>query len=351
MTRLATLAGRIAEAGLDALLVTRLVNVRWLTGFTGSAGSCLVRADGSSVLVTDGRYAEQAAGQSPDVELVIDRTRGWLGPRLGTSERLGVESHALPWDIARALIDDLGTGRVVPAPGHVERLRQVKDDAELALVRRACTVTSQAFEALLGWLAPGMTEAEAARRLRAEVETRGADGLAFDTILAGGPNSARPHHEPTDRVLRRGDLVKVDFGASVAGYCADMTRTVSLGAPDPELRRIHRIVREAQAAGVAALADGVVAGDVDAVCRDHVAAAGYGERFVHGTGHGLGLEIHEQPILSKGVTARLHHRMTVTVEPGIYLPGVGGVRIEDTVAVLPSGPEPLTPATRDLVAL
>lgn len=344
------LGQRLSEAGVDALLVTRGVNVRWLTGFTGSAGSCLVRPDGSCLLVTDGRYAEQAAAQAADVELVIDRTRAWLPGRLHGG-RLGVESHDLPWEVVLRLAAELGEDRIVPTPRHVETLRQTKDAGELELIRQACAVTSAAFDALLGWLMPGMTEIEAAQRLRSEIEALGAEGLAFDTILASGPNSARPHHRPAERVLERGDLVKVDFGARVGGYCSDMTRTVALGFVSPELRRIHGIVREAQAAGVTAARPGMTAGDVDAACRDLIEAAGHGDQFVHGTGHGLGLEIHEQPILSRGSAATLTAHMTVTVEPGLYLPGVGGVRIEDVVALLPSGPRVLTSATTELVVL
>lgn len=344
------LGERLGEAGVDALLVTRPVNVRWLTGFTGSAGSCLVRPDGSCLLVTDGRYAEQAAVQAPDAELVIDRTRSWLPGRLGGG-RLGVESHDLPWDVALQLATELGEDRIVPAPRLVETLRQVKDGGELELIRQACMVTSTAFDALLGWLRPGMTEVEAARRLRGEVEARGAEGLAFDTILASGPNSALPHHRPGPRALERGDLVKIDFGARVGGYCADMTRTVALGSTDPELRRVHALVREAQAVGVATARAGVTAGAVDAACRDVIDGAGYGDQFVHATGHGLGLEIHEPPILARSSAATLTAHMTVTVEPGVYLPGVGGVRIEDVVAVLPSGPQVLTTVTTELVVL
>ncbi|MGH8901234.1 MAG: M24 family metallopeptidase [Egibacteraceae bacterium] len=344
------LGERLSAAGVDALLVTRPVNVRWLTGFTGSAGTCLVRPDGSCLLVTDGRYAEQAAAQAADVELVVDRTRSWLPGRLAGG-RLGVESHDLPWDVVLQLAAELGEDRIVPMPRHVETLRHTKDAGELRLIRQACAVTSTAFDALLGWLRPGMTEVEAARRLRGEVEALGADGLAFDTILASGPNSAYPHHRPAERVLQRGDLVKVDFGARVGGYCSDMTRTVTLGSAAPQLRRVHGIVRQAQADGVAAARPGVTAGDVDAACRDVIDAAGHGDQFMHGTGHGLGLEIHEQPILMRGSTATLTAHMTVTVEPGVYLPGVGGVRIEDVVAVLPSGPQVLTTATTELVVL
>lgn len=344
------LGARLGAAGVDALLVTRSVNVRWLTGFTGSAGSCLVGPEGSCLLVTDRRYAEQAAMQAADVELVIDRTRSWLPGRLGGG-RLGVESHHLPWDVALQLAAELGEDRIVPAPWHVETLRQAKDASELELIRQACAVTSAAFDALLGWLGPGITEVEAARRLRGEVEALGADGLAFETILASGPNSAHPHHRPTERALERGDLVKIDFGARVGGYCSDMTRTVALGGVAPALRRVHQIVREAQVTGVAAARPGVTAGDVDAACRDVIDAAGHGGQFVHGTGHGLGLEIHEQPILRRGAAATLTAHMTVTVEPGVYLPGVGGVRIEDVVAVLPSGPQVLTTATTEFVVL
>jgi Xaa-Pro aminopeptidase len=344
------LGQRLGGAGIDALLVTRPVNMRWLTGFTGSAGSCLVRPDGSCLLVTDGRYAEQAAVQAADVEVVIDRSYSWLPGHL-RGGRLGVESHALPWDVVLQLAAELGEDQVVPVPRLVETLRQTKDAGELALIRQACEVTSVAFQRLLGWLRPGMTEIDAARRLRGEVEALGADGLAFDTILASGPNSARPHHRPTERALERGDLVKVDFGARVGGYCSDMTRTVALGFVEPELRDIYGIVRRAQAVGVAAARPGMAAREVDAACRDVIEAAGHGNRFVHGTGHGLGLEIHEQPILSRGSAATLTPHMTVTVEPGLYLSGVGGVRIEDVVAVLSSGPQVLTTVTTELVVL
>jgi Xaa-Pro aminopeptidase len=344
------LGERLGGARVDALLITRSVNVHWLTGFTGSAGSCLVRPDGSCLLVTDGRYAEQAAEQAADVELVVDRTWSWLPERVGRG-RLGVESHDVSWDTVLQLASELREEQIVPTPWHAETLRQTKDAAELELIRQACAVTSAAFDALLGWLKPGVTEIEAARRLRGEVEALGADGLAFEVIFASGPNSARPHHRPTERVTQRGDLVKIDFGARVGGYCSDMTRTVALGFVDSKLRRVHEIVREAQAAGVAAARPGVTAGDVDAACRDVIAAAGYGDQFVHGTGHGLGLEIHERPILRRRSAATLTARMTVTVEPGVYLPGVGGVRIEDVVAVLPSGPELLTTITTELVVL
>lgn len=349
--RLTRLRARLQAEGLDALLVTRLVNVRYLSGFTGSAARLLVTADGrADALATDGRYLEQAAGETA-LDLVDSRGTEWLGERLGGRRRLGVESHALPWDDARALADALPGAEVVPAPRHVETLRRCKDDTELALVARACAATDVAYAALVTWLAPGLTEREVARRLDQELLDAGADGPAFSPVVASGPNGARPHHTPGARRLEPGDLVTLDFGAAVEGYASDMTRTVALGRPDRDLAAVYELVRAAQADGVDAARDGAEAGAVDAACRDRITAAGRGNAFVHPTGHGLGLEIHEDPILRSGATARLCDRMTVTVEPGVYLPGLGGVRIEDTLAVAPAGPEPLTRSPKDLVIL
>jgi Xaa-Pro aminopeptidase len=354
--RRARLRAALAESELDALLVTRLVNVRYLTGFTGSNATLLVTADGGGgTFVTDGRYAEQAAAEVADLghglELVIDRTWEWLPGRAAGRPRLGVESHALPWDTARMLGERLGADRIVPAGALIERLRQAKDDTEIDAVERACRLTTAAFDALLGWLAPAMSERAVAERLGQDLRERGADDTAFETIVASGANGARPHHRPGRRLLAAGDLVTVDFGARVDGYCADMTRTVALGSPPAELARIHDIVRHAQRRGVERVRDGVGAAEVDHACRSAITDAGHGERFVHPTGHALGLEIHEQPILHQEATATLRRRMTVTVEPGIYLPGLGGVRIEDVVLVTDRAGRVLTTAPVDLVQL
>lgn len=348
--RRAALRARLAEAGLDGLLVTKLVNVRYLSGFTGSAGRLLVTTD-DAVLATDGRYLEQAAGEVGDLPVVDGRGLDWVRERLGSAARLGVESHALPWDAARALDTELPDVEVAPAPHHVEELRRAKDEGELALIARACAATDAAFAALVSFLAPGLTEREVARRLEDRLLDAGADAIAFATIVASGPNGARPHHTPGVRVLARGDLVTVDFGAAVDGYASDMTRTVALGEPAAELRETYELVRTAQAAGVAAVRDGVTAGEVDAACREPITAGGRGDRFVHPTGHALGLEIHEEPILRSGSTARLSRRMAVTVEPGVYLPGLGGVRIEDTVAVAADAAQILTLSPKELVVL
>jgi Xaa-Pro aminopeptidase len=341
---------RLEHAGVDALLVTRAVNIRYLTGFTGSSGSLLVAAD-SELLVTDGRYAEQAAAEVPDAEILVTRGDGWLTGRAGGLARLGVESHALAWDRARAIADLVRPAEGVPAPRHVDALRQPLDDDELAALAEACRITVATWEAALGWLAPGMTELAVARRLRADLVDRGADDESFPLIGASGPNSARPHHRPSDRVLQDGDVVLVDFGGEVGGYHADMTRVAALGRVDDGLSGVYEAVAAANSAGVAAARNGVEAGAVDAACRDLLTAGGYGDRFVHPTGHAVGLEVHEAPVLRAGSTARLGAGMTVTVEPGVYLPGAGGVRIEDVVAITADGADILTDTPRTLTAL
>lgn len=344
---------RLAAAGLDALLITRLVNVRYLTGFTGSAGRLLVTADGSGdLVVSDGRYREQLAAETRGIERHESRGAEWLAERLGPRRKLGVESQTLSWDAARGLVEELSGVEVVPAPGHVEALRAVKDDGELAAIRRACAATDAAVAAVVAELRPGWTERDVARRLDDELRDR-ADGPAFETIVAAGPNSARPHHRPTARVVRPGDPVLMDLGAAVDGYAADLTRTIVLGAADPAWRALYDVVLDAQRAGVAAATATATAGDVDAACRERIAAAGLAEYFIHPTGHALGLEVHEEPVLREGATARLAAGMTVTVEPGVYVPGLGGVRIEDTIAVGPPGstPEVLTLTPTDLRAV
>lgn len=352
------LRARLEEQGLDALLVTRLVNIRYLTGFTGSAGTLLITADGGADLfVSDARYTVQAAAEIPDLERGTSRGTEWLAGRLGDRGVLGLESHTVSWDRARALDDDLPGVRVVPAPGHVEELRQVKDAEELELLAQACALGDAAFAGLLEWLASGMTERQVARRLERDLVDRGADGVAFPVIVASGPNGAHPHHRPGDRPLSRGDLIVMDFGALVGGYCGDMTRTVAIGPPPGELRAVHDLVLAGQQEGVRAAVDGAPVKAVDAACRDIITAGGRGEAFVHPSGHALGLEIHEDPILRGDATGTLRAGMAVTVEPGVYLPGLGGVRIEDTVAVRPSTPDDpsqpdvLTRAPRELVIL
>jgi Xaa-Pro aminopeptidase len=362
-TRREALRDRLPELGLGALLVTDPTNIRYLTGFTGSAGQLLVTADGGDdLLVTDGRYAEQSAAQAPDVPRHVTRGDDWFPGALAGRTAVGLEAATVSWGRARALAAVAGSTRLVPTDGLVEDLRAIKDDDELAAIAAACAIGDEAFADLLDWLAAGMTERQVGIRLDRTMVDLGAADRSFATIVASGPNSAVPHHRPTDRVLAAGDLVKLDFGALVGGYHSDMTRMVALGDPGPELRAIHDVVLTAQAAGLRAVADGVTGHEVDAACRAVIIEAGHGDRFVHGTGHGLGLQIHEDPRLAPvtgplaaaSAAGRLASRMTVTVEPGVYVAGRGGVRIEDTVIVGPRDAGPVTVLThtpKDLVVL
>ena len=350
----------LAEHDLDALLVTTLVNVRYLSGFTGSAGELLVTRDPErDVFVTDGRYDAQSARQVPDVRRSIVPDPDWLTTAVRNDERLGLEAHTVSWQRARTVQEQV-PGAVSPAPRLVEQLRTVKDADEVASLRAACAAGDEAFAAMTQWLAPGMTERQAALRLNSDMISAGAQWRAFDMIFASGPNSAVPHHRPTDRVLEAGDLIKVDFGGIVDGYHSDMTRVLSLGEPTQQMAEVFDVVRRSQQAGLDAAVEGAGTGAVDAACRTVIDDAGYSGTFIHGTGHGVGLEIHEDPFLrpdrprpevSASPSVTLTAGMTVTVEPGVYLPGVGGVRIEDSLVITPSGPDVLTRTPKDLVVL
>lgn len=323
------------------MLVTDLINVRYLSGFSGSNGALLVFADErEAVLATDGRYRTQAAQQAPDLEVAIERAVGrHLAGRAGTDgvHKLGFESHVVTvdgLDALQAAVED-GETELVRASGTVEALREVKDAGELALLRLACEAADAALTDLVerGGLRPGRTEREVSRDLEALMLDHGADGISFETIVAAGANSAIPHHRPTDAVLAAGDFVKIDFGALVAGYHSDMTRTFVLTSAADWQLEIYALVAEAQKAGREALRPGADLREVDGAARQLIADAGYGDNFGHGLGHGVGLQIHEAPGIGATSAGTLLAGSVVTVEPGVYLPGRGGVRIEDTLAV------------------
>lgn len=350
------------SSSVDALLVTDLNNVRYLSGFTGSNAALLVFADGRpAVLSTDGRYRTQAAQQAPDLEVVIERACArYLVGRAATdgARRIGFESHVVTVDGCDALeraLSETGAS-LVRASGTVEALREIKDDGEVALLRLACEAADAALTDLIegGGLRPGRTEKEVRRDLEALMLDHGADAASFETIVATGANSAIPHHRPTDAVLAAGDFVKIDFGALVAGYHSDMTRTFVLGkagkAEDWQ-REIYDLVATAQRAGRDALAPGVSLKDVDAASRQVIADAGYGDTFSHGLGHGVGLQIHEAPGINASAAGTLLAGSAVTVEPGVYLPDRGGVRIEDTLVVGSETPDLLTRFPKELQIL
>ena len=356
--RIDRLRAALPGAQADALLVTTMANVRYLTGFTGSAGLLLVTGD-NAVLTTDGRYRTQAAGQleragASRVELVVGSAtaqRDAVTGVLTQATRLGLEADSISWAAARKWDELASVADVVPTAALVEGLRMVKDQGEIERMTRAALIADAALGEVLPMLGEGRTETEVALALDAAMRRRGAEDRAFETIVASGPNSAMPHARPTTRRIERGDAVVVDFGAVYDGYRSDMTRTFCIGGgPSGELARIFSVVADAQAAGVAAVEAGACTGDVDAVCRSHITGAGFGEKFEHGTGHGVGLDIHEAPAVSPGATTILAAGVVVTVEPGIYVADVGGVRIEDTVVVSAGGRRVLTEFPKDTAA-
>jgi Xaa-Pro aminopeptidase len=362
-TRRSRAREKIAAAGADAALITSPANVRYLSGLVSSNAAVLLPAGGDGVLATDSRYAEAAARDCPDLELVterqVDAALAGLAARQGY-HRLAFEAQDLTVERHAALVAD-GAPELVPLGHVIEALRMVKDEFEIGLIARACALTCEAFDAMLGSITPGRTEREYAVQLERAMVDLGADGIAFDSIVASGPNGAIPHHAPTGRPFESGDLITIDCGARYQGYHADMTRTVSLGEPAGWQREIYELVAAAQLAGVAAAIPGADVRDVDASARDIIKAEGHGEHFQHGLGHGIGLEVHEAPMMGYGRTGRLDDRVPVTVEPGVYLPGRGGVRIEDTLvvragtagaAVAAAGPaQILTTTTKELLVL
>jgi Xaa-Pro aminopeptidase len=349
------LRAHLADAGCDALLVTSLANIRYLTGFTGSAGLLLVRP-GGLLFVSDGRYREQAREQllraGVDAEIAIaptlDGQREAVVTAAGGCGRIGLEATSVTWAAqrryAREWFPDV---ELVPTEGVVEALRVVKDEGEVARIEAAAHIADEALARVRARLAERPTEREFGLELDTAMRRLGADDVSFDTIVASGPNGAKPHHRPSDRHVEEGDLVVLDFGALVDGYHSDMTRTLAVGELDATQRRMFDVVIESQAAGVAAVRPGVAAADVDRTCRAVIGEAGWGDAFVHGTGHGVGLDIHEEPRVSSVSAATLVAGHVVTVEPGVYLPEHGGVRIEDTLVVTPDGARPLTLASKD----
>lgn len=346
----------MSERDLPAALVTNLVNVRYLTGFTGSNGAVLVAADGSATLATDGRYQDQSAAECPDLERRINRALVPTlleGLNLPAGAAIGLELHDMNVDayvgVAELLADRNLTSRSLTRA--VEELRVVKDAGEVEALSTACAISTHALEQLHDGPLLGRGERDIARDLEWRMFALGAEAIGFETIVASGPNSAIPHHSPTERVVEHCDLLKIDFGARYDGYHADCTRTVVVGRAADWQREVYAAVRESQQAGVDALVAGLPVAESDRKARAVLEAAGYLEYFTTGIGHGVGLQIHEDPFISAKHTGKLLARTALTMEPGIYLAGRGGVRIEDTLVVTDGSADVLTTATKDLLEL
>ncbi|HEX5386134.1 MAG TPA: aminopeptidase P family protein [Gemmatimonadales bacterium] len=353
--RQAALRAVLEREGLCALLVTHLPNVRYLTGFTGSAALLLVRA-ADTTLITDFRYAEQAPAEVGAAALVeVDTSSVWqrLNRVLGDGDltTLGIEAESLTLRDAER-IGDGARGRPVPTNGLVEGLRAAKDPGEVAAIRAAAELAEAALAEVLPTVRPGQRELDIAAALEAALRRRGSEWHPFPTIVASGPRSALPHARSSTRAVERGEWLLLDFGAQVDGYCADLTRTIVVGAPaDERQRAVYELVRTAQRRAMEGLRPGMTGREADALARDAIAARGFGEAFGHSLGHGLGLEVHEAPRLSPMADTPLPRHAVVTIEPGIYLSGWGGVRLEDDVYLGPDGPECLSDNRTQLVEL
>lgn len=352
--RLDRLRAQMDARDLPALIVTSLVDVRWLTGFSGSAGQLAVSAD-DLLLITDDRYALQAPAElavancAARIEITRTQQRPLLAAMFESQHRIGLQDESISWAEARKFSEDwFGDVELVPTGELLVGLRAVKDEAEVARIERAATITDAALADTAPLLLERPTERDVAFALDTAIRRGGADGNAFDTIVASGPNGARAHHRPGDRTIVEGDLVVIDVGALVDGYRSDMTRTFGVGQLDDTQQRMYDVVIAAQQAGVDAVGDGVATKAVDTAARRVIADAGWGEHFVHGTGHGVGLDIHELPRVNARAADIYALGHVATVEPGVYIPDVGGVRIEDTVVVTRDGARRLTGANKTL---
>lgn len=353
--RLASLRRAMRKKNLKALAVTDMRNVRYLTGFTGTAGACLILSR-AAVFVTDFRYRSQAAREVAPCFRRLEGRSAFLGlieeAKKKKVRSLAFEADHLTYGAFRRLGNLAKSIRLRPVSGLVEGLRLRKDAAEVRRLRRGARINQEALAAAARKMRPGTRERDVARALEDAMRDLGASGAAFDSIVASGPRGALPHGVASARKLRRGDLITVDFGAVFEGYHADTTRVFSIGRPSKKGRMIYDIVLDAQLAALEAVGPGVCCRDVDRAARRIIERAGYGDAFGHGTGHGVGLDIHEGPRLGPGVRDVLTPGMVVTVEPGIYLPGWSGVRIEDMALVTARGKEVLTRAIpKDLIVL
>jgi Xaa-Pro aminopeptidase len=353
MEKLEKLRSRFAELGIDGMLITNSYNRRYMTGFTGTAGVALV-GQTKAVFITDFRYVEQAAKQVQGYEiiqhtgLIIDEVAKQAAA-FGI-KKLGFEQDDLSYATFKAY-EKAVDAELIPVSGVVEKLRLIKSDSEIKILKEAAEIADAAFKHILDFIRPGIREIDVANELEFFMRKNGATSSSFDIIVASGYRSALPHGVATDKVIEKGEFVTLDFGAYYKGYCSDITRTIAVGEVSDELKKIYEIVLEAQLRGMAGIKPGMTGREADALTRGYITEQGYGEYFGHSTGHGLGMEVHEGPALSVRSDTVLEPGMVVTVEPGIYIAGLGGVRIEDDTVVTKDGNQSLTHSPKDLIIL
>lgn len=343
----------LVEKELDALLITSSFNRRYMTDFTGTAGIAIVSKN-DAVFITDFRYMEQAHEQVKDFRIVQHMKTIIEEVALQVEEmdikKLGFEKEDLTYGMYELYKNNV-KAELVPTAGLVEKLRIIKTPEELEVLRQAAKIADDAFTHICGYIKPGMTELQVANELEFFMRQQGATSSSFDTIVASGVRGALPHGVASEKKIQTGELVTMDYGALYNGYISDITRTVAVGEPSKQMREIYEITLTAQKMAVEGFKPGLTGVQADAIARDYIISKGYGEAFGHSTGHGIGLEVHESPGLSSRSEVVLEPNMTVTAEPGIYLPGIGGVRIEDDLIITENGCERLTHSTKELQIL
>ncbi|WP_078545809.1 M24 family metallopeptidase [Litchfieldia alkalitelluris] len=353
MGKLEKLREGFKEYGIDGLLVTNSYNRRYMTGFTGTAGVVLI-SETKSVFITDFRYVEQASEQIEGFEVV--QHTGQLIDEVAKQavdmgiKKLGFEQDDLSFSTYSSY-NNTTEAELVPVSNAVEKLRLIKSESEIKILKEAAEIADAAYTHILGYIRPGISELDVSNELEFFMRKQGAVSSSFDIIVASGVRSALPHGVATDKIIEKGDFVTLDFGAYYKGYCSDITRTLAVGTPSDELKNIYNIVLEAQLRGMDGIKPGLTGKQADALTRDYITEKGYGQYFGHSTGHGLGMEVHEQPGLSVKSDMILTPGMVVTVEPGIYIAGLGGVRIEDDTVITENGNESLTYSTKELIIL
>lgn len=352
--RLQNIRNKMKIKNTDAVLITKRENYMYMSGFTGSSAVLFI-TEGRAVLLTDFRYVEQASKQAPEYE-VIQYTGSYINElnnllKKEAVKKLSFEDGHLTFAEYGEYLEKLKVSEFLPLGRAVEELRRVKDESEIAQIEKAVSIADDVFTHILSFIKPGVAEVELAAEMEYFMKCHGAEGPSFETIVASGKRASMPHGVASEKRLEAGDVITMDYGAQYNGYCSDITRTVFLGKPDSELERIYKIVFEAQLKGVEAVKRDLTGREVDSIVRTMIAEAGFGDNFGHGLGHGVGLEIHEEPTLSMRGNIELKNGMVVTVEPGIYVTGLGGVRIEDMVVVKGEIPHILTTATKEMIVL
>lgn len=353
MKRIEKVREYLAKEQLDGIWVSNSKNLRYLANFTGSAGEIIITAD-KAYFITDFRYTEQAGQQAKGFEIVIHK--GDLYQSLADImtkdgiKKLAIEADELSLSLYRK-VADIFPAELIETQNVIENIRLIKDEAELEILKEACKITDEAFDHILTFIKPGVSEIVVANELEHFLKGKGAEGMSFDTIVASGVRSAMPHGVASEKLIEQGDMVTLDFGCYYKGYSSDITRTIAVGEVDPKLKEIYQIVLDAHLKVIAEAKAGMTGKEIDAIARDYITEKGYGEYFGHSTGHGLGLDVHEQPAVSVRGENVILENMVITDEPGIYIAGLGGVRIEDDLIIHKDGVESINRSAKELIIL